>query len=235
MENLTQEAGSFSTTMQEILPQMEAVSCETAASYEKCIVCPDHGKNCKGPKLSALQTIGNVREYHRRLRDARKIPMKAIFALTEKEISNATVKDYFSHEEKGFVWTTVAQIDNALLAICGERVGMDPDEIPPCPATSTEISAMMSEERKKRAEAESRCVELQDQIVAMQEKCNQKVTRVKTEYADGFSFLKAEVADLKAEKADYLKRIDKKNRILTSLSVITVLLAIATTILLIYK
>ena len=234
-ENFAPDTGSFSPTVSEILPQIEAVSCETAASYEKCIFCPDHGKNCKGPKLSALQTIGNVRAYHRRLRDARKIPMKSIFALTEKEISSATVKDYFSHEEKGFVWTTVAQIDNALLAICGERVGVEPDEIPPCPATSTEISAMMSEERKKRAEAESRCVELQDQIVAMQEKCNQKVARVKSEYADGFSFLKTEVSDLKAEKADYLKRIDKKNRILTLLSVITLLLAIATTVLLIYK
>ena len=124
------------------------------------------------------------------------------------------ISNYFNHHQK--------PLSDALFGMIGEGYSFI--------STST-----MSEERKKRAEAESRCVELQDQIVAMQEKCNQKVTRVKTEYADGFSFLKTEVADLKAEKADYLKRIDKKNRILTFLSVITVLLAIATTILLIYK
>ena len=232
-ENIALDTGSFSPTISELLPDMEAVSCETAASYEKCILCKDHGRNCKGPKLSALQTIANVREYHRRLRNARKIAMKDIFALTEKEISNATVKDYFAHEEKDFRWTTVALIDNALLAICGERVGVEPDEIPPCPASSTEISAMMADEIKKRAEAESRCVELQDQIVALQEKCNQKVARVKSEYADGFSFLKTEVADLKAEKADYLKRIDKKNRIIAFLATALVAATIAAAVLLI--
>ena len=232
-ENIALDTGSFSPTISELLPDMESVSCETAASYEKCILCKDHGSNCKGPKLSALQTIANVREYHRRLRNARKIAMKDIFALTEKEISNATVKDYFAHEEKDFRWTTVALIDNALLAICGERVGVEPDEIPPCPASSTEISAMMADEIKKRAEAESRCVELQDQIVALQEKCNQKVARVKSEYADGFSFLKTEVADLKAEKADYLKRIDKKNRIIAFLATALVAATIAAAVLLI--
>lgn len=234
-ENITPDAGNFSPTGSEFFPPMEKVSYETAVSYEKCIFCPDYGKNCKGPKLSALRTIGNVRAHHRRIKDVRKIPIKSIYALTEKEISNATVKEYFSHEEKGFVWTTVALIDNALLAICGERVGVEPDEIPPCPATSTEISAMMSEERKKRAEAESRCVELQDQIVALQEKCNQKVARVKNEYADGFSFLKTEVADLKAEKADYLKRIDKKNKIIAFLSIFTAVVVVAAVALLIYK
>ena len=232
-ENIALDTGSFSPTVSELLPDMEAVSCETAASYEKCILCKDHGRNCKGPKLSALQTIANVREYHRRLRNARKIAMKDIFALTEKEISNATVKDYFAHEEKDFRWTTVALIDNALLAICGERVGVEPDEIPPCPATSTDISAMMSEERKKRAEAESRCVELQDQIVALQEKCNQKVARVKNEYAEGLEFLKTQVSDLKAEKADYLKRIDKKNRIIAFLATALVAATIASAVLLI--
>ena len=232
-ENITPDAGNFSPTGSEFFPPMEKVSYETAVSYEKCIFCPDYGKNCKGPKLSALRTIGNVRAHHRRIKDVRKIPIKSIYVLTEKEISNATVKEYFSHEEKGFVWTTVALIDNALLAICGERVGVEPDEIPPCPATSTEISAMMADEIKKRAEAESRCVELQDQIVALQEKCNQKVARVKSEYADGFSFLKTEVADLKAEKADYLKRIDKKNRIIAFLATALVAATIAAAVLLI--
>ena len=85
----------------------------------------------------------------------------------------------------------------------------------------------MTEEVKKRAEAESRCIDLQEQIVSIQERCNQKVSRVKAECANGFDFLKAEVFDLKSEKADYLKRIDKKNRIIAFLSVVLAIVTVA--------
>ena len=87
-DKLLANCSSLFPTQEKEMSKMEVISSETVATYEKCILCPDHGKHCKGPKLSALQTIENVRCYHRRLRDARKIPMKSIFAFTEKEIIN---------------------------------------------------------------------------------------------------------------------------------------------------
>ena len=222
------EAGSFSPTEHAALPNSEAITTEIEAAYAKCISCPDHGRCCKGPKLAALQTISNVREYHRRLRNYRKIQMKSIFTLTEHEISNATVKEYFSHEEKDFRWTTVALIDSALVAICGERVGGEPDKLPSCPASSTEITEIMLEDRKKREEAETRCVELQEQIIEIQDKCSQKIAKVKSDYTDGYDYLKKQASDLQSEKADYLKRIDKKNTMIAVLGVAVFLLAITT-------
>jgi DNA-binding transcriptional MerR regulator len=146
------------------MPISTAISADFLAEYEQCITCKDHGKNCKGPKLSALRTIANVREYHRRLRNYRKISMEQIFQLTEHEISNATVKDYFSHEEKDFRWTTVSLIDNALTSICGDCVGVPPVYLPNCPATSSEIRDQIAAVTDKLREAEEECLALQAKI-----------------------------------------------------------------------
>ena len=137
--------------------------------YEKCITCKDYGKNCRGPKLEALRTISNVREHHRRLRTYRKIPMKPIFDLTEHEISNGTVKDYFSHEEKDFRWTTVALIDSALAAICG-GVADQPELLANCPATSGEIRDQMAAALVTLREKEAECLALQTRIAEQQQK-----------------------------------------------------------------
>ena len=122
-------SGSISSTCQDFhapSPEIVAAGVETkAVTYLKCITCPDLGRKCTGPNLSPLQTINNARDYHRNLRAIRKIPMKAIFERTEKYVSNATVKDYFSHEVRDFLWTTVALIDTALTAVCGGTYEID--------------------------------------------------------------------------------------------------------------
>ena len=154
---------SPTTGLQE--PIDAAISANFLAEYESCITCKDLGRNCKGPKLAALGTIANVREYHRRLRSSHQIGMKMIFALTEHEISNATVKDYFSHEEKDFRWGTVSLIDNALTVICGDCVGLPPAYLPNCPATSSEIKEQIASVEDKLKDSESECELLRGQIV----------------------------------------------------------------------
>lgn len=149
-------------------PVQAEISANFLAEYEPCINCKDLGKNCKGPKLAALGTIANVREYHRRLRSSRKITMKQIFQLTEHEISNATVKDYFSHEAKDFRWATVSLIDNALTVICGDCVGLPPAYLPNCPATSSEIKEKIASVEDKLKASESECELLRSQIVEIE-------------------------------------------------------------------
>lgn len=174
-------------------PNSPAICADFLAEYEKCILCKDHGKNCKGPKLSALRTISNVREYHRRLRNYRKISMKQIFALTEHEISNATVKDYFSHEEKDFRWTTVALIDNALTSICGECVGVPPVYLPNCPATSSEIREQIAAVAEKLRAAEEECLELQARIAENKGKHIEQLNEFRQDQQDRVEWMKADV------------------------------------------
>lgn len=156
-DNLSATAGSELTTI-DILPK------DPLSIYGKCITCPDLGISCKGINLALLQTISNVREHHRRLRNCRNIYMKQIFALTENEISNASVKDYFSHEEKDFRWTTVALIDNALTAICGAAAGVMPDDVSPCPATASDMREQQLKFTGQLQAAEEKCLELQASI-----------------------------------------------------------------------
>lgn len=157
-------SGVLSPTTGLEAPVQAAISANFLAEYEPCITCKDLGRNCKGPKLAALGTISNVREYHRRLRSSHKITMKQVFQLTEHEISNATVKDYFSHEEKDFRWATVSLIDNALTVICGDCVGLPPAYLPNCPATSSEIKEKIADAQSKQKAAEEECLILQEKI-----------------------------------------------------------------------
>ena len=120
----------------------DGFSADTVGLYQKCLHCKDYGVSCNGPKLAALGDIMIVREFHRAIRDQRAIPMRLIYAAAEP-ISESTINDYFSHSEKDFKWTTVGCIDNALTAICGNRVGQPPMDHP-CPASSTEIQAQIA-------------------------------------------------------------------------------------------
>ncbi len=163
-------SGSLSPTSGSELTTVDILPKDPLSIYGKCIMCPDLGVSCKGINLALLQTIANVRGHHRRLRDSRKIPMKQIFALTEHEISNASVKDYFSHEEKDFRWTTVALIDNALTAICGAAAGVMPDDVSPCPATSSDIREQQVKYLAQIKAEEEICQDLQRQITYLEEK-----------------------------------------------------------------
>ena len=169
------------------------ISANFLAEYEPCITCKDLGRNCKGPKLAALGTIANVREYHRRLRSFRKITMKQIFQLTEHEISNATVKDYFSHEPKDFRWATVSLIDNALTVICGDCVGLPPAYLPNCPATSSEIKDQIAVAESKLQAAEDECARLQSKIAENEALHIDQVNSLRNDQHKRLEWLRADV------------------------------------------
>lgn len=187
------ESGVLSPTTGLEEPVQAAISANFLAEYESCITCKDLGRNCKGPKLAALGTISNVREYHRRLRSSHKISMKQIFQLTEHEISNATVKDYFSHEAKDFRWATVSLIDNALTVICGDCVGLPPVYIPNCPATSSEIKEKIKDVEEKLQRSEDECASLQAKIAENEAQHIDQTNAFREDYHDRAEWLKADV------------------------------------------
>ncbi len=185
--SLQSPTGAVQTPISEVFPPI------AAHRYEKCITCKDLGKSCVGPKLTALRTINNVREYHRRLRNYRKITMKQIFERTHSEISDASVKDYFSHEDKDFRWTTVALIDNALTEICSELAGVRPDEVPPCPATSSEIREKIDSVTDKLRIAEEECLALQAKVAANKGKHIEQMNEYRQDQQARVEYLKDDV------------------------------------------
>lgn len=220
-------------------------SANTVGLYHKCLECPDYGVSCNGPKLAALGDIMVVREFHRAIRDRRGIQLKMIY-LAAPAISEYTINDYFSHSVKDFKWTTVGAIDNALTAICGNRVGK-PLLDHPCPASSTEIKEQFSQYetqidtlRTSNSELQAKVLEQKGRVIATRDE-------VKEDYASRVQFLKelaekrqqdidemqtrhnAEIARMDAVAADYLKRIDKKSRTVRWLSVALCVCMIALT------
>lgn len=194
--------------------------------YQKCLNCPDYGVTCNGPKLAALGDIMVVREFHRAIKAARGITLKDI-AKAAPSISEYTVNDYFSHSVKDFKWTTVGVIDNALTAICGNRVGQ-PLLDNPCPATSYEITAQMEDLRQQIAAEQAKyellqqdCTRKADEYIqqmAIQRKQHIKESEVRERsvtYLRGQAErLQKDVDEAKAQSADYLKRIDEKNTVI---------------------
>lgn len=192
-ENNPCQGGVLSPTTGLELPVQAEIAANFLAEYEPCITCKDLGRNCKGPKLAALGTIANVREYHRRLRSAHQITMKQIVQITNKDISEATVKDYFSHEEKGFQWTTVSLIDNAMTVICGDCVGLPPAYLPNCPATSSEIKEKTKEAEEKLRIAEKKCECLQNEISDIKALHAEQMNEYRNDQQDRIDWLKADV------------------------------------------
>lgn len=207
-------------------PTFGQISAETLEAYAKCISCPDYGKLCRGPKLAALGTIANVREFHRRLRTNRKITLQRICDATDKEISDYTVKEYFSHEVKDFRWTTVSAIDNALTAICGDFVGSPVAHVAPCPASSSEISAMLTQETAKRLEAEAACASLTATLQEQQAKYTAKIERLRSEHHENHTDLREQVKSLTEEKRYYSKKCDRHATVITVLAICCALLAL---------
>lgn len=200
---------------------------EEYSLYQKCLGCPDYGISCNGPKLAALGDIMIVRSFHRSIRDRRNIPMKLIY-LAAQPISESTINDYFSHSEKDFKWTTVGCIDNALTAICGNRVGQ-PLLDNPCPASSTDILDEKTRYENRIRELEEENATLQAKVVDLKGKIISTRDEVKEDYASRVQFLKdlcekrqkdieeitarhkEEMCRADALAANYLARIDEKN------------------------
>ena len=175
----------------------------TALLYQKCLECPDYGVSCNGPKLAALGDIMTVRNFHREIRDRREIPMKLIH-LAAQPISESTINDYFSHSEKDFKWTTVGCIDNALTAICGNRVGQ-PLLDNPCPASSSEIQQKQSEAAQRYADLEARCQKLQGKLEVSDEAKEKALLDQEKAYNKNITYLK----DLADKRYDLLMRRDR--------------------------
>ena len=194
--------------------------------YQKCLNCQDYGVTCNGPKLAALGDIMVVREFHRAIKAARKITLKDI-AAAAPTISEYTVNDYFSHSVKDFKWTTVGVIDNALTAICGNRVGQ-PLLDNPCPASSSEIISQMDDLRDQLEAANLECERLRAKNTQKDEKyieqmAIQRKTHTETLESKERSItylrnqaerLQKDIDEERSQSADYLKRIDDKNALL---------------------
>lgn len=196
--------------------------------YQKCLGCPDYGVTCNGPKLAALGDIMMVRAFHREIRNKREIPLKMIY-LAAPSISESTINDYFSHSVKDFKWTTVGCIDNALTAICGNRVGQSLLDHP-CPASSTDIQAQINSFNEEISRLSQENVRLQEKVTETKGKVISVREEVKEDYASRVQFLRnlceqrqADIEELKKKHqteisqkdsiaADYLSRIDEKNK-----------------------
>ena len=202
------------------MPKSNMILPDILLTYEKCIACSDYGSNCKGPKLAALHTIANVREYHRRLRKSRNISMKEIYALTEHVVSNATIKEYFAHEDKDFRWTTVSLIDNAMTTICGQSAGVHLDDVPHCPATSTEIREREETRIRQAAEAESRCATLLSELAEEKDKQIFLIDEVRREERSKVEYLKS-LSDQR------LAMINRKDKVIAIMGIALSVLMIA--------
>lgn len=170
-----------------------------AMYYRKCVTCPDYGRTCNGPKLAALGSIRLVRDFHRDIRDTRKITMKSIYA--NANVGESTVNDYFSHSDKDFKWTTVAAIDNALTIICGGRVGQQLLDAP-CPASSTELQ----HERESAAAALAAAHGERDSALSECQRLRDKLQAERTAHGDAVEGARAEGQT----KTDYLKELAEK-------------------------
>ena len=138
------------------------ISPNIAPIFSKCLSCTDYGATCRGFDLVSLGAISAVRAFHKAMKKARTIPLKVI-AAAAPAISEATVNEYFSNVEKDYKWTTVVSIDNALLSICGHRVGLPPIDHS-CPAASSEFRNEVAVVGLKLAQAEETCEALRKRI-----------------------------------------------------------------------
>lgn len=195
--------------------------------YQKCLLCKDYGVSCNGPKLAALGDIMVVREFHRAIRVARKITLKAI-ADAAANISEYTVNDYFSHSVKDFKWTTVGAIDNALTSICGGRVGQ-PLSDNPCPATTSEIAEQIAAYEARIAEAKQETARIQEKYSRKDASHIAAMEDQRRLFERMIDHLKAQLQKKEDQKKDYLRRIDNKNRTITVL-VIAAIISFLTTI-----
>jgi len=233
----TSQLGSVLPTYHNTGPEPPNSGAETQKQitlYQKCLNCPDYGLSCNGPKLAALGDIMVVRSFHREIRNKREIPMKLIY-LAAPSISESTINDYFSHSVKDFKWTTVGCIDNALTAICGNRVGQ-PLLDHPCPASSTDIQAQINSFTGEISRLSQENSRLQEKVTETKGKVISVREEVKEDYASRVQFLRnlceqrqedieelkkkhqADISQKDAIAADYLSRIDEKNKRIDSLN-----------------
>lgn len=177
--------------------------------YQKCLDCPDLGKSCTGKKLSDLGSTEAVRNYHRLLRISRKIPFSRIYAAAPN-IGHGTINDYFGRGRMDFKLTTALAIDSALVAICGDRVGLPPLE-GFCPADAADLRERNEALSSRLSEAEAEIARLTDMLRNAEASNLAQMQEQRAVFSEQISFATDRMKESDARSADYLRRIDNKS------------------------
>lgn len=167
--------------------------------WQSCLECPDLGGNCNGPSLSTLGGIASARAFHKALVKSRHIQLKRVAEAVKDKISEATVYEYFSGADKDFKWTTVFIICDALISICGDRVGLPP-LTNPCPASSPEIRAQLAAAELKVAAAELKAAqsegtvaELQSQIIDVKARSAERIDQIQKDHVTSMAWMRKQM------------------------------------------
>lgn len=166
--------------------------------YYKCLSCEDYGNTCNGPSLRTLGDIASVRSFHKAIKKARKIPLRAL-ADAAPQISDSTINEYFSNAVKDYKWTTVSHIDSALVSICGNRVGLPPLDHA-CPASSSEVRQQLAAADLKLAAAELRAAQNETDADSLRKKLTEvkgkhisQIERMESSHAKDMEWMKNEI------------------------------------------
>lgn len=183
---------------------------EVLPIYHKCLNCPDLGKICTGQKLAALGSTDAVRNYHRLLRSERKIPLSKVYTAAP-QIGHGTINDYFGRGSQDFKWTTVASIDSALVAICGDRVGLPPlDGF--CPADVSDLRSRNESLASRLNEAEAEIARLTETLRTAESSHVLQMREQRTVFQSQIDFAVERMQEADRRAADYLSRNDAKSR-----------------------
>lgn len=183
---------------------------EVLPFYHRCLKCTDLGKTCTGQKLAEMGNIETVRSYHRQLRIERKIRFASIYAAAP-QIGHGTIDDYFGKGSQDFKWTTVASIDSALVAICGERVGLPPLKSF-CPSDIADLRTRNEALASRLNEAEAEIARLTETLRTAEASHALQMREQRTVFQSQIDFAVDRMQEADRRAADYLSRNDAKSR-----------------------
>jgi hypothetical protein len=174
--------------------------------YAKCLACPDYGTSCRGLDLRYFGDVATIRAFHKALKKSHpNITLKAI-AAAAPTISGDTINEYFSNVARNdYRWTTVVAIDNAMVTLCGNRVGMPPIDHS-CPEAS-------SESRNKLAAAQLQLAAADLNLATVQAECDELRRRLSDSDGSHLSQL-AELQTASKSELEWLKNDVKLWRLL---------------------
>ena len=188
---------------------------EVLPIYHKCLTCADLGRLCGGQKLATLGGTESVRTYHRLLKQSRKIQLKAIYSAAP-QIGHGTIDEYFGRGGQDFKWTTVSSIDAALVAICGDRVGLPPLESF-CPADAVDMRSRNEALAARLSEAEGEIARLTETIRAAETSHVAQMREQRTVFQSQVEFAVERMQEADRRAADYLARNDDKRQLIDTL------------------
>lgn len=188
---------------------------EVLPIYHKCLTCADLGTLCGGQKLAALGSTEAVRTYHRLLKQSRKIQLKAIYSAAP-QIGHGTIDEYFGRGGQDFKWTTVSSIDAALVAICGDRVGLPPLESF-CPADAVDLRSRNEALAVRLSEAEAEIARLTETLRAAETSHVAQMREQRAVFQSQVEFATERMQEADRRASDYLARNDDKRQLIDTL------------------